>query len=426
MISHFQQILYELSILLVVMYSAPASSQDSVQNRLQAPDKSSTIKPFEEYGAGQHLFLNFYQNWLSPVKGGNKCPMYPSCSQYAKIAWQSLPWYKAYPLIFERLLGCGKALQLYPTIQINHQIYCYDPVVTREALSVPELSSDTTQSIFDSKNSSSENGFRPDQGFADYLFNTGEYYRAITEYRRVLYDYPDSTQKLSLLRNIGRCYLQGQDYEGYIRFFKLNNQLFKTNSEIPAEMELYLSQSYYHLKNYRQAISVLEWSRIQATDSIFNARQLCLGVAYARLFDWHTSIKKMEFIQPKSPLKVTAQRLSLSWQNYPKLPYRNPMWAATFSAIIPGAGYLYADQRRTAVTALLVNGFLAWAIRDAIHEKQYGLTAAAIFFGVGWYVGNIKGSLEAAKNFNSYIRHQFINKLLEKEQLEEYIIDQAR
>ena len=52
-----------------------------------------------------------------------------------------------------------------------------------------------------------------DKGFADYLFKEKEYYRAITEYYRILYNHTDSTQKSKILRNIGLCYFHGADYE---------------------------------------------------------------------------------------------------------------------------------------------------------------------------------------------------------------------
>lgn len=108
--------------------------QCSAQDRMKGPFKHKSIDNYEKYGEGENIFLNFYQKWISPVNGGNKCPMHPSCSQYSKIAFQVLPWYKANIKSLERLLRCGNELCLYPRVQINGKIRWYDPVVTKESM----------------------------------------------------------------------------------------------------------------------------------------------------------------------------------------------------------------------------------------------------------------------------------------------------
>jgi len=106
--------------------------QCHAQDRMNGPFKYKTTNNIKNYGEGRNIFFNFYQKWLSPVKGGNKCPMYPSCSQYAKNAFHVLPWHEAYIKILERLLRCGNELHLYRKVRINGTIRWYDPVITKE------------------------------------------------------------------------------------------------------------------------------------------------------------------------------------------------------------------------------------------------------------------------------------------------------
>ena len=103
------------------------------QDRMRGPSSLKIKNNYEEYGKGNNTFLNIYQKWISPVKGGNKCPMYPSCSQYAKIAFQKLAWYNAYFKSCERILRCGNELYLYRTIQINGIIRWYDPLSDKKS-----------------------------------------------------------------------------------------------------------------------------------------------------------------------------------------------------------------------------------------------------------------------------------------------------
>jgi putative component of membrane protein insertase Oxa1/YidC/SpoIIIJ protein YidD len=98
------------------------------KDQMKGPPKSQPTITSEDYGTGHNFLLNAYQNWISPVKGGNTCPMHPACSQYSKISFKIFPWYKAYIISLERLLRCGNELYLYPTIRIHGQTHWYDPV----------------------------------------------------------------------------------------------------------------------------------------------------------------------------------------------------------------------------------------------------------------------------------------------------------
>lgn len=399
-------------------YIPPCSAQDREQ---VAP----ALKPnnrLETYGEGKNTFLNLYQKWISPVKGGNKCPMYPSCSQYAKIAFLVLPWYEAYTKSFERLLRCGNELYLYPTIRINGEIRWYDPIAIKELKHQHEISYDDFNSS--SNNIESKYEILPDrgigdEGFANFLVKEGEYYRAITEYYRLIYAAADSTKKANLFKNIGLCYFRGADYEGYISFLEKNRAYFASSAIIQAEMALYLGKSYYHLNQYQKTISTLEWSSYR-TDNFFNENQLLLGISYARLFDWQKAIEELGLIKQDYPRKKSSESIIRSLQNFPKLPQKSPAGAGILSSIIPGTGYIYIGRVGTGITSFLVNGLLIWTISEAIIKEQYGLASAAGFLGIGWYIGNIKGSVDAAHIYNANIRNKFIDRLLEKESFFEY------
>jgi putative component of membrane protein insertase Oxa1/YidC/SpoIIIJ protein YidD len=103
------------------------------KDNMRSPLKPQVKNQLELYGSGDNFLLNIYQTWISPVKGGNTCPMYPACSQYAKIAFQVLPWYEAYTRSLERMLRCGNDLYMYPIIFINGQTHWYDPIIIRDS-----------------------------------------------------------------------------------------------------------------------------------------------------------------------------------------------------------------------------------------------------------------------------------------------------
>jgi len=74
--------------------------------------------------------------------------------------------------------------------------------------------------------------------------------------------------------------------------------------------------------------------------------------------------------------------------------------AQIFNAILPGAGYLYTGQRRTAITAFLLNAAFITATYELFHN---GYPAAGVIVGsleFGWYFGGINGAGLSAKYYN--------------------------
>jgi putative component of membrane protein insertase Oxa1/YidC/SpoIIIJ protein YidD len=102
------------------------------KDKMNGPPGPSPKSQLQNYGAGDNVILDIYQKWISPVKGGNTCPMYPACSQYAKISFRILPWYEAYINSLERLLRCCNDLNSYHIIRINGRSYWYDPVIVKD------------------------------------------------------------------------------------------------------------------------------------------------------------------------------------------------------------------------------------------------------------------------------------------------------
>lgn len=99
------------------------------QNKMNGPLFSNlNLSSDNEYGKVENSILTFYQKWISPIKGGNTCQMFPSCSQYAKVAFENYPVLFAFILTCERLLRCGRELDLYSVIVNNNELKFFDPV----------------------------------------------------------------------------------------------------------------------------------------------------------------------------------------------------------------------------------------------------------------------------------------------------------
>lgn len=72
--------------------------------------------------------IRFYQEYISPVDG-NRCPMYPSCSSYAREAFENHGLFLGWVMTCDRLIRCGRdETAISPAIISGGQKYSFDPV----------------------------------------------------------------------------------------------------------------------------------------------------------------------------------------------------------------------------------------------------------------------------------------------------------
>jgi putative membrane protein insertion efficiency factor len=76
----------------------------------------------------QNRLIRFYQDHLSGADG-SRCPMVPSCSEYAAQAVRKHGPVKGWIMACDRILRCGRSeMKLAPRIYIQGQPYAHDPV----------------------------------------------------------------------------------------------------------------------------------------------------------------------------------------------------------------------------------------------------------------------------------------------------------
>src|SRR5574342_220245 len=93
--------------------------------------------------------------------------------------------------------------------------------------------------------------------FADHLFETGDYYRAITEYERVLFHHPDGAAASRARFQIAMSYYRGGKFAIAAREFRnlaerLPDDAFAKKSAVMA------AESDYRNGDYRSAIAALD------------------------------------------------------------------------------------------------------------------------------------------------------------------------
>jgi putative component of membrane protein insertase Oxa1/YidC/SpoIIIJ protein YidD len=84
----------------------------------------------ENLSAGQRaadVLFGFFQTYISPVDG-DRCPSYPTCSQYAREAVRKHGVLVGLVMTFDRLIHESDEIRVAPLVRVGESYRHYDPV----------------------------------------------------------------------------------------------------------------------------------------------------------------------------------------------------------------------------------------------------------------------------------------------------------
>lgn len=236
--------------------------------------------------------------------------------------------------------------------------------------------------------------------FADNLMKEGEYYRAITEYKRFMAYFSESPLVPTASFNIGGAFFQGEKWDDARRAFIEFYQEFPEDPLVPQALFL-VAQSDYRKGNYELALDEFMEVGVRYADVEIGQRaKYMVGWVLIKLKSWENAKQIFEEIEPHSVFYDSAQRLGKEMLNAQSLPTKDPPVAGTLSAVLPGAGQFYVGRYKDGVMALLVNaGFIGGSIQ-AFNSGQEVLGGLLVFLGFSWYTGNIYSAVNSAHKYN--------------------------
>lgn len=79
-----------------------------------------------------NLIIDFFQDHISAVDG-NRCPMTPSCSAYAREAVETHGVFVGWIMACDRLVRCGHdESNISASVQMDGTVYIHDPVSSND------------------------------------------------------------------------------------------------------------------------------------------------------------------------------------------------------------------------------------------------------------------------------------------------------
>jgi tetratricopeptide (TPR) repeat protein len=243
-------------------------------------------------------------------------------------------------------------------------------------------------------------------GLADSFMADNEYYRAVTEYMKFLYLFPDSERTPYALLQIGMANYQGGEHRQAIEYFARVRATY--SSEYFPTAAFYEGVCYEKLKQPDKARDAFDRAFFfdPSTDPAATA---LIGRSLNRAGQSDTaasraSLQKHLELFPDSERFEGATRSLILLDEFETAPRKSPAMAGTMSAILPGSGHMYAGRYKDGMMSLLINGLFIAGTVAAIDDENYAVAAIVGGVGLPFYLGNIYGAANAANKWNVSLR----------------------
>ncbi|MCD4655190.1 tetratricopeptide repeat protein [bacterium] len=239
--------------------------------------------------------------------------------------------------------------------------------------------------------------------FARHLEDTGDYYRAITEYRRFIFNWPRHDHAVECRYRIGQSYLYGSDYENAISVFQ-DLYVEKNDALIFSRVKYAYSKSLYYGGYYKRAAAVLRSGRFIGENSRdIKKHSYNLTWCYLKLSDIHSAAEIWQSDNDENKVGYGNPDLRQVVKDLETLPRKNPHLAGIMSAVLPGAGQIYSQRWRDGLISFFVNGLFIGAMAVAIDRGHEETAAVLGFVELGFYSANIYNAVNDAHKYNQII-----------------------
>jgi hypothetical protein len=233
----------------------------------------------------------------------------------------------------------------------------------------------------------------------------GDYYRAITSFKRAAFLIPkqEKQRRLEIDYGIILCYYMGQKYSEVLLTFE-GSDLSSVTSDFPTfgDLIMILQDSYTQCGQEQKGAMLLELmekgdperaEKLKASHALTNGDlQQALG-----------------HVPECDELHHFANRFCHC--------YKSARKAQVLNAILPGAGYYYVGQKKSALTSFVINTLFIAAAYHFFDHGNWGAGLITTSLEAGWYIGGINGAGIAAVEFNERTYERHVKEIMEKQHI---------
>jgi TolA-binding protein len=251
--------------------------------------------------------------------------------------------------------------------------------------------------------------------FAQSLFETGEYYRAIGELQRFLFFQPQHPRASEAQLMMGLAFFCG---ERWLQASEVFRRVARATPDLGlrAEAALWMAETRAYGGDHTEAVRLYRELTQQYPGSASAGRAAYLvGWSYLRQRQWTAARQAFAQIDRQSPYRTSAERLAEALEPPPDLPQRSPTLARVLSTVLPGVGQIYTGQTLDGLIGLGVHGAMIAGTTGAVLAGLEGAAGVGAFFTWGFYRTQMANAANSAREFNTQAEERFIGQLAARE-----------
>ncbi len=240
--------------------------------------------------------------------------------------------------------------------------------------------------------------------FANHLLQHHDYFRAATEFKRLLFFFPSGAKSDEANYLLGLAHFSLKSFKEAVIHWE---GVLQKNPSTPFKEEIQFKTGWAYWELGQENQAMLLWEKIlregRPSDKAPAVRALLWGLAKQKKYD------PARLLLKSSPLTDSEKEIHETFFTKAEaLPYKSPTTAGILAAILPGSGHWYLGRKQDALIAFAVNALFTWATVNSFQEGNNGLGALLGVIELAWYSGNINSAVNSAHKFNRKLDTGFL------------------
>ncbi|WP_373498077.1 tol-pal system YbgF family protein [Desulfococcus sp.] len=258
--------------------------------------------------------------------------------------------------------------------------------------------------------------------FAGHLFSRGDYDRAVTEYERFIFLFPEDARGAEARYQIGMAHVhtknEKQAIEAFSQVIDRHGGRPVSGSDITADAYFRISECYVRMGETGQAVNNLNnLAAVAESDQIQGEARYRMGWILLEAGHWEKAALVFRQIPPDQKGPYRLPDLFNAMEGYGDIPQKNPA-AAGILAVIPGMGYIYCGRYQDALVSFLLNGAMMVAAYKAFENDNPALGGLLTVVELGFYSGSIYGSISSAHKYNRDQAERFTSEIRRRHKID--------
>jgi hypothetical protein len=242
---------------------------------------------------------------------------------------------------------------------------------------------------------------------------------------------------------LGRKFAKDMDQYRALTCFKRALFLIPRNHARRLEIEYEIFFTYYTANKYQEAIEAFEGSKLLEATEAFPIMDLLIALydSYIKIDQPERACRILMLIEAMEAniannLRLETDIIDADIPGIVKAASNSPSneaisefltnyftqaksvsTAKTLNAILPGAGYYYVGQKKSALTSFVINALFIAAAYQLFNRGYIAGGIIVTSLEMGWYFGGINGAGLEAKQYNEILYGRLARDTLERERL---------